>query len=111
MKKLKSSASTIQQLVHECEKETQLRCSSFQWRDLNNVRYDPVQRTVALLVDMRHAAGCAVYIHNESDEFVDMVGMESAGHVVIVPWVQGMKIVCYGKCIVAETTLLEDSSS
>lgn len=60
---------------------------------------------------MRHAARSAVYIHSESDKFINIVGMDSAGHVVIILWIQGMKIICYGKYIVTETTLLEDSSS
>ncbi|KAK1470188.1 hypothetical protein CCUS01_06573 [Colletotrichum cuscutae] len=111
MRQIKSLASTSQELVHECERHTQQRCSNFEWRDFRDAQYSPGRNTVILLVDMREAVGCAVYIHNERDGFVDMVGIENKGHVVLVPWEQGLKIVCYGQCTVAEIIALEASTT
>ncbi|QSS64923.1 hypothetical protein I7I51_01998 [Histoplasma capsulatum] len=60
---------------------------SIEWiTPTNNIRTSPPSSTLAVAVDIGSNAG-AVRIHEaEGGKFVDGVGTEEAGHVVIVPW-------------------------
>ncbi|OJD13487.1 hypothetical protein AJ78_06059 [Emergomyces pasteurianus Ep9510] len=60
---------------------------SIEWiTPTNNIRTSPPSSILAVVVDIGSNAG-AVRIHEaEGGKFVDGVGTEEAGHVVIVPW-------------------------
>ena len=61
---------------------------------------EPTDDVVAIVVDMRYASSNCLYIHTTSDDYVDMVGMDFRGYLVIVPWATGLKFMCYGSCTV-----------
>lgn len=63
---------------------------------------EPTNDVVAIVVDMRNASSNSVYIHEINDDYVDMVGLDFRGYVVIVPWEPGLKFMCYGSCKVGE---------
>jgi len=58
--------------------------------------YNPPEGTVAIVVDIRNNIG-GVNIHSrDSGDFVDMVGMEEHGNMVIVPWKSEWDYDCVG---------------
>lgn len=73
---------------------------------------EPTDNVVAVVVDMRNASSNCLHIYNSSDEFIDMVGTEFKGYLVIVPWATGLKFMCWGPCkvgLVYESTQEIDS--
>ncbi len=68
---------------------------------------EPTNGLVAIVVDMRDASTGSLHIHDSNDEYVDEVGLDFSGFVVIVLWVTGRKYVSHGSCrvgVVHETT-------
>jgi len=61
---------------------------------------------VAIVVDMHRSPG-AVYIHTGADDYLDMVGQDFKGRMVIVPWRPGLKIISIGQCRVGVVRKLE----
>ncbi len=61
---------------------------------------EPTNGLAAIVVDMRNASAHSLHIHDGNDEYVDEVGLEFSGFVVIVLWVTGLKYVCHGSCSV-----------
>ncbi len=59
---------------------------------------------MAIVVDMRKATNNSVYIHDKDKEYVDMVGLDFKGDLVIVPWKTGLQFICYGPCPIAAVT-------
>jgi hypothetical protein len=58
----------------------------------------PTNDVVAIVVDMRNASSNSLNIHDNNDEYVDKVGLDFKGSLVIVPWMTGLKFICYGSC-------------
>ncbi|KAE9574169.1 hypothetical protein CGMCC3_g9849 [Colletotrichum fructicola] len=98
-------------LVKKCEEEISQRCAEAKWRSLRDAKSEPDQSTVALIVDMRQADRCAVYIHDTKDEFIGMVGMDQKGFVLVIPWQAGQTYWCSGQCRVAEIKAINDDST
>ncbi len=49
-------------------------------------RIEPPPNTVAVIVDLVDDQGAIRMYEKESDTYVDMVGTEEAGNMVILPW-------------------------
>lgn len=83
------SASTDDELVKECETTTGRRdCDdAINWTEpVKGIPISPPEDTIAILVDVRGRRG-AIRIFKKSDkEYVDGVGTERSGNLVIVPW-------------------------
>ncbi|KAF2175341.1 hypothetical protein K469DRAFT_702363 [Zopfia rhizophila CBS 207.26] len=86
--KIRTKDSDDNNLVEEFKKQTDCGdCTTPTWiSPQNRTRIYPPDNTAAIVVDVRNNKG-AVNIHKkDSSEFVDMVGTEESGKLVIVPW-------------------------
>ncbi|QSS66929.1 hypothetical protein I7I51_03141 [Histoplasma capsulatum] len=52
-------------------------------------RIDPPQNSVAVVVDVVESQGAIRIFERKDDSYVNGVGTEEAGHMVIVPWNSG----------------------
>jgi len=89
-RKITTLESEDQKLIELFEKtECDDRVTLF-WATLENrTTITPPEGTLAIVVDVRVKEGQsgAFFIHEQqSEEFVDMVGMENRGKLIIVPW-------------------------
>ncbi len=66
------------------------------YSDLDAV--EPTNGLVAIVVDMRNVSAGSLHIHDSNDEYVDEVGLDFSGFVIIVLWVTGLKYVSHGSC-------------
>ncbi|OJD26560.1 hypothetical protein ACJ73_02050 [Blastomyces percursus] len=65
-------------------------CDSITWTTLPKAtRIDPPENSVAVVVDVVNSQGAIRIYEKEGDSYVDGVGTEAAGHMVIVPWDSG----------------------
>jgi len=94
--KIRAASSTDDKLVKECEKKTNCGdCNpTITWTTPSNKPTTPPEDTVVIIVDVRSSRG-AVRIFKQSgddassDEYLDGIGTEQAGKLVIVPWDSG----------------------
>ncbi|KAI5465148.1 hypothetical protein BGZ63DRAFT_379443 [Mariannaea sp. PMI_226] len=93
-------------VAQKCVEATGKPCSNPSWKDYTDTQSDPENEIVAIIVDMRSVTGLC-YIYNKHYQYKDMVGKESEGEVVIVPWKKGLKFVCYGSCRVGTVKVEE----
>lgn len=70
--------------------------------------FQPPGNALAIVVDMRNATSNSVYIQDGNNEYLDMVGLDFKGHIVIVPWQQGLKFITYGECNIAVVCEAQD---
>ncbi|EER43769.1 predicted protein [Histoplasma capsulatum H143] len=73
---------------------TKIRMKSFTDDDLleeikKATRIDPPQNSVAVVVDVVESQGAIRIFERKDDSYVNGVGTEEAGHMVIVPWNSG----------------------
>ncbi|KAK2734206.1 hypothetical protein CKAH01_18985 [Colletotrichum kahawae] len=98
VKKIRTKKFSDRKLKQLCETQTGKGCSIPEWHNLPDLySTEPSEQTVALLVDMRNTDG-VIYIHESNDDYVDAVGSESEGHIVMIPWTAGLTFRCYGPC-------------
>ena len=57
---------------------------------------DPPENTVVVVVDVRSNQGAMQIVDKQKDEYVDMVGTEEAGNLVMVPWNSDWRYYCIG---------------
>jgi len=101
MRKIRTKASSYENLVKRCDEEIGTRCTILDWIDYDDLDVvQPDYGIVAILIDVSSTSG-VLWIHNESDDYMDRVGRDFRGYRVIVPWETGLKFVCYGRCRVA----------
>lgn len=61
-------------------------CERIEWTVLPKAtRIKPPPKSIAIIVDVIQSQG-AIHITRENGAYLDMVGTEFAGHLVIVPW-------------------------
>ncbi|PWY96014.1 hypothetical protein BO94DRAFT_454775, partial [Aspergillus sclerotioniger CBS 115572] len=61
-------------------------CESIEWTTLpRRTRIKPPSTAVAVIVDVIHNQG-AIHITDDDRTYIDMVGTEFAGHLVVVRW-------------------------
>ncbi|KAI3534061.1 hypothetical protein CABS02_13382 [Colletotrichum abscissum] len=90
--------------------QTGKRCSKPNWQNLKDIQKEPGPGTIALLVDMHDAEGCVVYIQDQHNNLVGMVGKEDRGFTIIIPWKTGLRFMCSGNCKIALMTAIEEKS-
>jgi hypothetical protein len=61
-------------------------CENIEWTALPKAtRIKPSLNAIAVVVDVIERQG-AIHITNDEGSYIDMVGTEFAGHMVLVPW-------------------------
>jgi len=106
MKKVKVKKCSDDELRLKCEEQTGLSCDQLEWASTDTQLITPASDVTALIVDMYKSEG-HVRFYDSEDEFLDMVGWDYKKRLVIVPWTEGYKYVCYGNCTVAEVASLK----
>ncbi|OJD26013.1 hypothetical protein ACJ73_02612 [Blastomyces percursus] len=86
--KVRVSSSTDDKILEEIKNETGCDdCDSLIWSPLPKAtRIDPPENTIAIVVDIVRSQGAIRIFENEGDLYVDGVGTEDAGYMVIIPW-------------------------
>ncbi|KAK1470174.1 hypothetical protein CCUS01_06559 [Colletotrichum cuscutae] len=98
LRKIRTKKLSDRKLKQLCETEIGKDCSIPEWHDLPDLySTEPPKHTVAVLFDMRNTDG-VIYIHESNDDYVDAVGSESKGNIIIIPWTTGLTFRCYGLC-------------
>ncbi|KAJ5789057.1 uncharacterized protein N7518_006068 [Penicillium psychrosexuale] len=61
-------------------------CENIEWTALPKAtRMKPPPKAIAVIVDVIESQG-AIHITDDDGSYIDMVGTEFAGHLVLVPW-------------------------
>jgi len=84
-------------LAETCKDITKYDCAEPTWtthQDGDDVT--PPDGTVAIVVDLRNAWGSIRIYQKQSDDYVDMVGMDEKPNLVIVPWQGDWTYLCTG---------------
>jgi len=87
--KIKATSSTDEKLVEECQEKT--NCSdcdpTITWTTPEKgKRTTPPENTLVMVVDVRSSRGAIRIFETSSGEYVDGIGTEQTGNMVIVPW-------------------------
>jgi len=92
-------------ILEECKADKLVGCNKVLWTTpINNVQTEPPLETVAIIVDIRNNHG-AIFIHEtEGGNYIDGVGTEEAGKLVIVPWNPGWHYYSIGTIRVGHIT-------
>lgn len=62
-------------------------CHPIEWTTPSKAtRIDPPPNTVAIIVNLVDGQGAIRIYEKENDTYVDIVGTEEAGNIVIIPW-------------------------
>lgn len=61
----------------------------------------PTEGTVAIVVDVRKNKAAIRIIETETEEYIDGVGTEEAGKLVVIPWQSNWSYFCTGSPRVA----------
>ncbi|KAI9888494.1 MAG: hypothetical protein M1814_006885 [Vezdaea aestivalis] len=86
--KIRTQESEDDKLIDKCRDSFDCGdCESPTWKaPSNNVHIHPSENTIAIIIDVRDNKG-AIFIHEKEDgKYVDGVGTEETGNLVIVPW-------------------------
>lgn len=88
VKKIRTQKSTDDGLLEDCENETACGdCEPITWTTPSKgTRIDPPANTFAVIVDVVYNRGAIRIFEKNDDKYVDGVGMEEAGNLMIVPW-------------------------
>lgn len=62
----------------------------------HNTRMNPPENTVVVIVDVRSNQGAIQIADKQSNEYVDGVGTEAAGSLVMIPWKKDWWYYCMG---------------
>ncbi|KAK3362397.1 hypothetical protein B0T25DRAFT_5554 [Lasiosphaeria hispida] len=110
MRKIRTKQSSDDKLVEKCERETGKRCKGLTWSAFGDLDVlQPSGDILAIVVDMRTASNNSLYIHDFNNDFIDKVGLDYKGSMVIVPWQEGLKFICYGSCDVGVVQAKQES--
>jgi len=86
-KKIRTQASTDEEISDECKKETKCGDCDITWTTPpKQTEIKPPENTVAVVVDVVDNRGAIRIFEKGGDKFVDGVGTEEKGNIVIVPW-------------------------
>jgi len=103
-RKVRTKSSGDKSLRAKCEKESGVPSTNPRWTDGEDTdRVYPDEDTTAIIIDMRDVVSSAVQIFTKDDEYIDMVGMDHKGYLVVVPWKSEWSYFCIGKCRVGYT--------
>ncbi|ELR10463.1 hypothetical protein VC83_01803 [Pseudogymnoascus destructans] len=86
--KIQAASSTDDKLVEECEEKTNCDCDpTITWTTPAKAKpTTPPENTVAIIVDVRMSKGAIRIFQKSGSEYLDGIGTEQAGNLVIVPW-------------------------
>lgn len=87
--KIQAESSTDDKLVEECEEKTNCgNCDhTITWTTPEKGKITtPPENTVVIIVDVRSNRGAIRIFQKSGGEYLDGIGTEQAGNLVIVPW-------------------------
>ena len=96
--KIRTTDPNEENILGKLEDETRgTRCTKLQWnthQDRDEI--NPDDSTAAIVVDLRNITAAIRIFETNDDQFIDGVGIEEAGKLVIVPWQSGWWYYCTG---------------
>jgi len=84
--KIQIRNSTDEALVEACKKQTKCGECEIEWITAKGIRISPPADTVALVVNLVDNVRAIRIFETSSKKFVDMVGTENAGKLIMIPW-------------------------
>ncbi|KAI9749788.1 MAG: hypothetical protein M4579_006738 [Chaenotheca gracillima] len=96
--KIRLQAATDDDLVEKCKEQTNCGdCTAPDWMTPSeDVRMIPPEDTVALVIDIGQNQGAIQIVEKQANKYVDMVGTEEAGNMVMIPWNKDWWFYCIG---------------
>jgi len=91
-KKIKFQTASDPELLEACKKETGLSdCESPVWQTTSTpqIRSNFPENTVAVVVDVRQEVGALRIFENATGKYLDGIGIEEKGNMVMVTWETG----------------------
>jgi len=96
-KKIRTKDSSNEELVEKCNELTGEEGSDPEWNDHRDAEtVKPPDSTIAIVVDVRDKLAAIRIFETKTMKYVDGVGTEEAGYLVIVPWQGDWSYFCTG---------------
>ncbi|KZL71021.1 hypothetical protein CT0861_07070 [Colletotrichum tofieldiae] len=113
MTKIRTETSSPEELSKKCEEQIGQRCSRFEWKSLKDLEeHTPDSKTMFLLVNFPESSAAIIYIfEHANNRFIDSVSSNKKAHTVIIPWVAGRSLKCFGSCKIGEVEILSNEGS
>ncbi|KAF2843883.1 hypothetical protein T440DRAFT_112458 [Plenodomus tracheiphilus IPT5] len=95
--KIRTKDPNDDKLMEICREETSSTCTRIKWTTHQDVdTIIPPDGTVAIVVDVRDIKAAIRIFAKQDDDYIDGVGTEAAGHLVVVPWQSSWFYHCTG---------------